>query len=79
MVEKSKKTGAQFVRYFGPLLDALRDLGESGRPEEVVQRIAQNLKLSDDFQNELLESGQSRFSNQVHWARFYLGTIYLTP
>jgi hypothetical protein len=31
--------GAQFVRYFGPLLDALRELGGSGTPDEVVERI----------------------------------------
>lgn len=72
MARKKKETGAQFVRYFGPVLDALRELGGSGRPEEVVQRVAKNLNLSDTFQNELLESGQSRYRNQVHWARFYL-------
>ena len=64
--------GAQFVRYFGPLLDALRGLGGSGSPEEVVERIATDLKLSDDVQNELLPSGEPRYRNQVHWARFYL-------
>jgi len=63
--------GAQFVRYFGPLLDALRSLGGSGIPDEVVERIAADLKLSDDIQNELLPSGESRYRNQVHWARFY--------
>src|SRR3989338_3172776 len=64
--------GAQFVRYFGPLLDALRGLGGSGSPEEGVERIATDLKLSDDVQNELLPSGESRYRNQVAWARFYL-------
>jgi hypothetical protein len=64
--------GAQFVRYFGPLLDALRGLGGSGTPDEVVERIASDLKLSDEVQNELLSSGEPRYRNQVHWARFYL-------
>ena len=64
--------GAQFVRYFGPLLDALRELGGSGTPDEVVQRIAEDLKLSDEVQNELLPSGVPRYRNQVAWARFYL-------
>lgn len=36
--------GAQFVRHFGPLLDALRELGGSGTPDEVVERIAEDLK-----------------------------------
>lgn len=58
--------------YFGPLLDALRSLGGSGTPDEVVERIAADLSLPDDLQNELLPSGESRYRNQVAWARFYL-------
>ena len=69
---KKSLEGAQFVRYFGPLLDALRSLGGSGTPDEVVERIATDLKLSDEVQNELLPSGEPRYRNQVHWARFYL-------
>ena len=68
----SKDTGKRFYRYFGPLLDALRDLGGSGTPDEVMERIAQNINLSDDVQNELIASGQSRYRNQVAWARYYL-------
>jgi restriction system protein len=64
--------GARFVRYFGPLLDALRALGGSGSPDEVVERVASDLKLSDEVQNETLPSGEFRFRNQVAWARFYL-------
>ena len=48
-IEQTKKVeGAQFLRYFGPLLDALRALGGSGTPEEVVERIAIDLGLSDE-------------------------------
>lgn len=64
--------GAQFVRYFGPLLDALRKLGGSGAPSEVVDQIAEDLRLSEEIRNEMLDSGTPRFSNQVAWARFYL-------
>src|ERR1700693_1961643 len=64
--------GAQFVRYFGPLLDALRELGGSGAPREVVEQIARDLKIADEAQSELLDSGSPRFPNQVAWARFYL-------
>ena len=52
--QKKKEEGARFVRYFGPLLDALRALGGSGTPDEVVERIALDLGLSDEVQNELL-------------------------
>ena len=67
-----KREGAKFLRYFGPLLDALRALGGSGTPDEVVERIAEDLKIPDDVQNELLPSGEPRFRNQVAWARLYL-------
>ncbi len=67
-----KEESARFFRYFGPLLDALRDLGGSGTPDEVIERIAQKMQLSDDVQNELIPSGQSRFRNQVAWAQYYL-------
>jgi len=70
--QKKKDEGSQFVRYFGPVLNALRALGGSGTPEEVTERIAQDLGVSDETQNELTKSGQPRFRNQVAWARFYL-------
>ncbi|MCP5319970.1 MAG: restriction endonuclease [Pseudomonadales bacterium] len=72
MTRRKKEAGAQFVKFFGPLLDALRKLGGSGSPEEVVEQIATDLALSDEVQNDLLPSGEPRFRNQVHWARFYL-------
>ena len=73
MASKDKKDeGAQFVRYFGPLLDALRSLGGSAKADEAVDQVAQDLKVSDDVLDETLPSGGSRFRNQVAWARFYL-------
>ncbi len=68
----NKKKGADFIRWFGPLLDALRDLGDSGKPREVSSKIAENLNLPDDVLDEILKSGQNRFHNQVAWARQYL-------
>ena len=66
------KEGAQFVRYFGPLLDALRELGGSATPTEASSKIADNLDIPQAQQDELLESGSPRFHNQVQFARFYL-------
>lgn len=70
--QQRKEEGSQFVRYFGPLLDALRALGGSGTPNEVIERIALEKQIPDQVQNELLPSGESRFRKQVAWARFYL-------
>lgn len=68
----TKSSQAEFLRWFGPLLDALRDLGDSGRPREVSSRIAQNLQLADSILDETLKSGANKFHNQVAWARQYL-------
>jgi hypothetical protein len=65
----SKSSKAEFVKWFGPLLDALRDLGDSGKPREVYDRIAKNHHLADSVLDETLKSGTSRFQNQVAWAR----------
>jgi restriction system protein len=69
---KKRKSQAEFVKWFGPLLDALRELGGSAKPREASDRIAENLKIEDKNLNEVLNSGQSRFYNQVAWARQYL-------
>jgi len=86
----AKQKKAEFVKWFGPLLDALRDLGDSGKPREVSNRIAQTLHIPDKVLDETLKSGGNRFHNQVAWARQYLvweglldsskhGTWRLTP
>lgn len=72
MAKRKTEEGTQFVRYFGPLLDALRKLGGSGTPDEVVEQVAVDLSIPDDVQNELLASGEPRYRNRVAWARFYL-------
>ena len=64
--------GAQFVKYFGPLLDALRVLGGSATPSEATDKVAELCEVTEEEQNELMESGNPRFKNQVAWARFYL-------
>lgn len=68
----AKKSKAEFIRWMGPMLDALRELGGSGKPREVVDLIAERCDLSDERLEETLKSGQTRFYNQAHWARQYL-------
>ena len=57
--------GAKFVHYYGPLLDALRDLGGSAKAEEAVDRVAENLKVPDNVLDQTLPSGGSRFRSQA--------------
>ena len=70
--QKPKIKQSEFVRWFVPLLQALRDLGGSASPREALDRIAQIEKVPESLRNEILKSGQERFYNQVHWARQYL-------
>ena len=72
MIKFDKYEGAQFLQWFGPLLDTVRELGGSGTPDEVVDQIATTLNIPDKQLNETLPSGGLRFRNQVAWARFYL-------
>ena len=67
-----KSQGAQFLNHFGPLLDALRELGGSATPEEATDKVAELSRATETQLNELLPSGGPRFKNQVAWARFYL-------
>ena len=70
--QKREKPGPQFVAYFPAVLEALRQLGGSGRPAEVRDHVAIIAGVAEEQQEELTSSGQPRFDNQVAWARFYL-------
>lgn len=72
MTEKKKAKQAEFTKWFGPLLNALRELGGSGKPKEVVKQIAIDLQIPDEKLEETMKSGTPRFHNQVAWARQYL-------
>ncbi len=63
---------SEFATYINPLISALRTLGGSARADEVCSSIAQSLNLPDEVLDKRLKNGESRYENQVHWARFYL-------
>jgi restriction system protein len=69
---KTPTAGPEFVRLFAPVLDTLRELGDSARPKEITEKLAARLKLTQEELNRTNKNGQSRFANQVAWARFYL-------
>lgn len=69
---KKKTKQAEFTQWFGPLLNALRELGGSGKPKEVVAEIAKSENVPDEKREEVMKSGILRFDNQVAWARQYL-------
>jgi restriction system protein len=55
-----------------PTLAALKELGGSGRPNEVADQVGADLKLSEEALAEVTPTGIPRFANRVAWARFYL-------
>jgi hypothetical protein len=63
------KKGARFARWMGPILDALRSLGGAAPAKAVLQRIQETTLVPDASFAEILASGQTRFYNEVHWAR----------
>lgn len=65
-------SGPRFLRYFVPVLRALKELGGSGAASEVCDRVTELLEISDKELTETLASGQARVINEIQWARFYL-------
>jgi restriction system protein len=64
---------AEFVKWFGPVLDALRDLGGSAKPAEITEWIGKKFNISDKELSERYEkSGVLKFQNKLAWARQYL-------
>ena len=63
---------AEFVRWLGPVLDALRALGGKASPRECSDWVAEQFKLPPEILGAKMKSGSERFHNQVQWARQYL-------
>lgn len=72
-MSKKKNGRTEFVKWFGPILDALRALGGSATPKEIKEWIGENLDVSEEILTERYEkSGVLKFPNQLAWARQYL-------
>ena len=70
---KSGKSKAEFLRWFKPLIQALRELGGSAIPSDARQRIIENENLSNEEVNETRgKTNVNKFENEVAFARSYL-------
>lgn len=70
---KKKNRQAEFIKWAGPILNALRALGGSARPREISEWIGTAYNIQDEVLNARYEkSGQLKFQNQIAWARQYL-------
>ena len=67
-----KAQGPRFLRFYIPLLGALRELGGSAQPAEVTDLVIEKLNITEEEQSQTVNDGTSRVRNQIAWARFYL-------
>lgn len=68
-----KSSNAAFLRWFKPLITALRDLGGSGTPADARKKIIENEQLSDEEVNITRgKTNVNKFENEVAFARNYL-------
>jgi len=68
-----KISTANFLRWFSPIINALRSLGGAGTPEQVRKQIITDLQLPDEIVDETRgKLGLKKFDNEVAFARAYL-------
>lgn len=60
-----KSSGPQFVRLFGPLLDAMRTLGGSAEPKQAYEEVAKSPLVTDEDLKATNKNGLSKYENQV--------------
>lgn len=71
--EKEIISDAEFLKWFKPILEALKEIGGSGTPQEVRDKIAADLNLSEEELTETRgKTKTKKFDNNVAFARNYL-------
>jgi restriction system protein len=62
------KRKSEFIQWMGPVLDALRELGGSGKPREVLDLIAERNALTDKNLEETLRNYLKTLNtNEMLW------------
>lgn len=62
----------QFVSYFVPVIEIMRDLGGQARPRQIFNELVKRYDIPDSFLSLTNKNGGSKFENRVHFARSYL-------
>lgn len=61
---------ARELQYMAPIIKALRELGGSGTPSEVVEYVVRDLGISEEEQKKVhKKTGEPIVKNDIHWAR----------
>lgn len=61
-----------FNKLFSPTLLALKELGGSGRNEEIEEKVIKILKLKDEEVNDIHRGNVTKLNYRLRWARNYL-------
>lgn len=69
---RKKSRGPEFLRYVAPIVEILRELGNSGTSGEVTDKVIERCKVPEADLEVTTGNGQPRVRNQIGWARFYL-------
>jgi len=64
--------GPQFLKYVIPILEILKANGGAGNSNSVIDKVVDDLGITEEDLAETTSNGQSRIRNQIQWARFYL-------
>ncbi|MEI6132404.1 MAG: AAA family ATPase [Bacillota bacterium] len=71
--EKIRASNAAFLKWFKPLVQALRDLDGSATPQDTRDKIIENEQLAEEVTRETRgKNNLNRFENEVSFARNYL-------
>lgn len=69
----NKKSNAAFLKWFRPLLEALKELGGTATPSDVRRKIIEDEELSEEYISEVRgKSEVNKFANELAFARNYL-------
>lgn len=72
-MENNKISKAKFIKWFEPILNALKELGGSATPRQVKSKIVEMMNLdSETTQKTIGKSRVKEFDNDVAWAKSYL-------
>jgi len=62
----------QFVSYFVPVIELMRDLGGKAQPRQIFDELIKRHAIPEHFLSLTNKNGGSKFENRVHFSRFYL-------
>ncbi len=64
--------GPKFLKYWIPLVEALREAGGAGATSEIIDGVIKRMEISDSELDITLKSGAPKVRNAIQFARLYL-------